>query len=73
MKLSPLIALGSASIITFDYDQTEYSTDQVVSLRIVFKSTRLKSETFPYFWTSMVSDPAILKLEGGWENSQTSP
>ena len=37
MKLSPLIALGSASIITFDYDQTEYSTDQVVSLRMVFK------------------------------------
>lgn len=65
MKLSPLIALGSASIITFDYDQTEYSTDQVVSLRIVFKSTRLKSETFPYFWASMVSDPAILKLERG--------
>ena len=37
MKLSPLIALGSASIITFDYDQSEYSTDQVVSLRLVFK------------------------------------
>ena len=49
MKLSPLIALGSASIITFDYDQTEYSTDQVVSLRIVFKSTRLKSERLRHF------------------------
>ena len=39
MKLSPLIALGSANIITFDYDQslTEFPSDQVVSLRLGFK------------------------------------